>query len=371
MTEAITYSLRTAEPRSDHYYTDVAALTGEVAAAARERLALPLATAPSPAPSFEEQVVELLTLGVLWRTYGGRALALPALGRRWLTRLGALRQQGGWRKRGADLLRGILSTLLLTRSAGLQRFHPSPADLERLLGWLEATGEYGQEAARLRRWQERWAGLSPADFGQLMVAVLAFAAWFEQRSAEALGDYTRGVDRYLAGAHSRRRWQEDLISTGRPRVEYHLNMVGAELMNRAYRQGFLEAARKAVLVPACMRALPEVECRAVREAHHLRCTGCTAGCRVHQVRRLAERHGAEVRIITHSSSAFGREELAGLGIVGIGCVSTLLSGGWRARALGLPAQCVLLDYAGCRTHWHPTGVATDLNMHQLRRVLEA
>lgn len=89
-----------------------------------------------------------------------------------------------------------------------------------------------------------------------------------------------------------------------------------------------------------------------------------------QVQREAlTRHRFEVRIITHSSAAFAEGELDGLSIVGIGCVSTLLSGGWKARSLGLPAQCVLLDYCGCKAHWHPTGIATAINLRQLQRVL--
>jgi hypothetical protein len=50
-------------------------------------------------------------------------------------------------------------------------------------------------------------------------------------------------------------------------------------------------------------------------------------------------------------------------------VSNLVSGGWKAKGLGLPPQCVLLDHCGCRKHWHAQGIATDINMGQLREIL--
>jgi hypothetical protein len=35
----------------------------------------------------------------------------------------------------------------------------------------------------------------------------------------------------------------------------------------------------------------------------------------------------------------------------------------------VPAQGVLLDYAGCRSHWHDSGQTTNLNLHQLLEVV--
>ncbi len=363
------YSLRGTERTSDRYYRDVAALAQSVRQEALRQLKGVVRAEQEAGSLLEEQIVELLTLGVLWRVHGMHALSLPGAGQRVLRRLARLRRRGGWQKRSADLARGVLGTLLLQRSSQPATPLPRMTDLESLLGWLEATGEYQQEAQRLSKWLNHWAGQAPESYAEQIAAVLAFTRWFERTSTRVLGGYTEQVNRYLAEEQGEHRWREDIIATGRPRVEYHLNMVGAELMNQAYRQAFLQAPKKAVLLPACMRALPEGQCQATATSHHLRCTGCAAGCRVHQLTQMGRRDGFEVRIITHESSAFPGNETDGVAIVGIGCVSTLLSGGWKARSLGLPAQCVLLDYCGCKKHWHPTGVATDLNVQQFRRVM--
>ncbi|HEX3014597.1 MAG TPA: DUF116 domain-containing protein, partial [Methanobacterium sp.] len=71
------------------------------------------------------------------------------------------------------------------------------------------------------------------------------------------------------------------------------------------------------------------------------------------------------------SSAFSKstkEDRNELGIVGVACVSNLIAGGWKAGSLGIPAQCVLLDYSSCKTHWHKEGFPTDININQMLRL---
>ncbi|HYG57783.1 MAG TPA: DUF116 domain-containing protein, partial [Symbiobacteriaceae bacterium] len=94
---------------------------------------------------------------------------------------------------------------------------------------------------------------------------------------------------------------------------------------------------------------------------------------VHQLTCMGKKHGFSVVMLSHASS-FSREGAKSTlgedaGIVGIACVPNLCAGGWKAKALGLPAQCVLLDYCGCRSHWHEEGIPTDINIKQLARVL--
>jgi hypothetical protein len=87
---------------------------------------------------------------------------------------------------------------------------------------------------------------------------------------------------------------------------------------------------------------------------------------------MGEKYGFGVAIITHESSfnSKGIGQTDGrLGVVGIACVLNLIAGGWKAKALGLPAQCVLLDYCGCKNHWHDEGFPTDINLHVLGQIL--
>lgn len=377
--EVITYGLRE-EGTSHSYYATVARFTDEVIAEAAE-LVQPLIvafqqwiqrTAPETLCIEEEDLVDLLTLGTLWQVYCDDALNLGALPQQILSGLAHLRQSGGCAKPGADFLRGILATLFLKVEDNEEPMTPCLHHLKELLEWLDATGEFKQEVQRLQRWQQYFGTLTDGEVADGLASVITFAAWFELRSETVLGKYTEHVDYFLNEIHPQYRWREDVVFCGRRRVEYHLNMVGAELMNRAFRAAFLRTAHKEVLLPGCIRKLPEEDCPATSTPLGYRCVGCTASCRVHQLTRMGEKYGFGVAIITHESSfnSKGIGQTDGkLGIVGIACVLNLISGGWKAKALGLPAQCVLLDFCGCKNHWHDDGFPTDINLDVLSQIL--
>jgi hypothetical protein len=383
--EIITYSLRNGQRRSERYYQDVAAFTDEVLAEAQVRSG-PLVEGfeayvqqsgretPCTAP---EYTFELLTLGVLWRVYGGHALDLTWVPSRALAYLVRLRQRGGRWKPGSDLLRGVLGRFFLSSNGHRPAETDAPTldQLDRLLDWLSASDTFAQEVKRLRAWRDFLARQLPEEAVETLATAVSFAAWFEAHSEAALGGYTPHVDRFLAEVHPGYRWREDAVFCGRRRVEYHLNMVGTEVLNRAFREPFLGTRRKVVLAPPCMRARPEGACEAHSTPFGDRCAGCTPGCRVHQMTKLGEKHGFEVLIMSHELSVFASGAVqpvpdATVGIVGISCVLTNPSGGWETKELGIPAQGVLLDYCGCPWHWHKEGFPTDINFRQLLSVLE-
>jgi len=187
-----------------------------------------------------------------------------------------------------------------------------------------------------------------------------------------LRQYTANVDNFLAEKHGDHLWNEDVIFCGRKEVEYHLNMVGAEIMNRAFNQEFESRPRKALLLPGCMR-ISEVICKSEETKLGLRCIGCVKNCNVHQLTDMGEIYGFEVYVISHESSAFSKsskEDREELGIIGVACVSNLIAGGWKSDSLGIPAQCVLLDSASCKNHWDSNGIPTGINIDHLMKLFK-
>jgi len=382
--EVITYSLRDDQERSDQYYRDAAVFTNEVLAEAEGR---PRAlvetfqtylqrTGREALRTRPEYTFELLTLGVMWRVYAGDALGLAQVPRQVLTSLIRLRQRGGCLKPGADFLRGVLGSLFLLPDGRRLTETPTPTldYLDRLLDWLATTDAFIQEVKRLHAWRDFLAGQPPEEASESLAAAVAFAAWFEARSETVLGRYTPHVERFLTETHPNYHWREDAIFCGRRRVEYHLNMVGTEILNRAFREAFLGTARKVALLPPCMKAQPDGACQARPTPFGARCAGCTPNCRVHQVTKLGKRFDFKILILPDELSVFssGRVkpvENDSVGIIGVSCVLTNVTGGWETRALGIPAQGVLLDYCGCSWHWHEEGIPTDINVGHLLRVL--
>jgi hypothetical protein len=382
--DVITYSLRDGQRQSDAYYRMVATFTDDVLAEAERRMRALVEAfrADSQGTGCElrrtaaEFSLELLTLGVLWRVYAGDALGLARVPRRALTYLAHLRQRGGCPKAGADVLRGAMAALFLSpRSHNLAEIpSPTPDHLDRLLGWLEATGDFSQEVKRLCAWRDFLAGQPPEEATENLTQAIVLAAWFEARSEAVLGCYTPHVAQFLVGTYRKYRGREDFVFCGRRRVEYHLAMVGIEILNRTFRAAFLATARKVVLVPPCMKARSDDECQAHPTPLGARCAACTPGCRVHQLTKLGEKHGFGVLMLPDElavySGATARPKAGGqVGIVGVSCVLTNCAGGWETKGLDIPAQGVPLDYCGCRYHWHKDGIPTDINFDHLLEVL--
>lgn len=381
----ITYSLRETNKVSDQYYNDIALFTDEVLAEAHNFVcpvvesysSYNMSKNPDRVLSNEEYTLELLVMGVLWKIYSGDALGLDKTPGKVLTALVKLRQQGGYLKPGVDFVRGILSTIFLSPDLYDNMFSLPPMlkNLEKLLDWMDATGEFKYETKRLRLWQEFLSSYSSADTTNSIAAILTMAQWFDERSEEVLGHYTSNVDRYLNEIRPKHYWQEDVIFCGRRRVEYHMNMVGAEIMNRAYRKSFLGTDKKLVAVPACMRTPRSDKCKASASESGLHCKGCTPLCRVNFLTLMGKENNFDVVIIPHESSLYSRRKGSSdinenIGVIGVACVLNLISGGLMLKEANIPAQCVLLDYCGCKKHWHHEGIPTDININYLRKILD-
>ncbi len=119
-----------------------------------------------------------------------------------------------------------------------------------------------------------------------------------------------------------------------------------------------------------MRAKSEA-CKANKTQEGFKCTGCTHDCIVNHITSLGQQYGFKVLIIPHASTAFSKlsVEKGEVGIVGIACVLNLISGGYKAKSLGFEPQCVLLDYCGCKKHWHEKGLQTRIYLEGLRKIL--
>lgn len=380
----ITYSLKEDGVNSDRYYQDIAAFADEILFEiegltrkhTENYTAYVKKKGNEAVCSHEEYGFELLVLGVLWQVYSGDAAELDTTPQQLLSQLVKMREQSGSFKPGIDFLRGILSTIFLSPNLNdnLLVFAANLENMDKLIDWLEATGEFKYEVKRLRKWYEYLMTLSPKEISEILTTAITLAVWFNVRSEEVLGHYTSNVERYLNELRPERYWHEDVIFCGRRRVEYHLNMVGAEIMNRAYREAFLKTGKKVVVLPACMRLLSESTCKADSGQDSFRCMRCVDNCHVNNLTKLGMEHGFDVVVIPHESSiSAGRDNNSFLdkdaGVIGVACVLNLISGGWMLKDMDIPTQCVLLDYCGCHNHWSKEGFPTSINVEQIKKIL--
>lgn len=378
--EIVTYDLKKNLDNSDKFYSDISIFTDEVVKTIdisscriiEDYMSFVKKAGYEKLRGRNEYLLEFLMLGVLWNNYILNAQKLNDVPEHMLTGLVSIRKVGGFTKIVADYLRGIFSTVfLMKKSSG--KMKASIENLNNLLDWLSASGEFIQEVKRLEGWQKFFLSKDERQSAKILEASAQTALWFRQRSSEVLGTYTEKVEEFLLYENNEYRWREDYIFCGRRRDEYHLNMVGAEMLNREYSKRFLRTREKLLILPACMRAMRDDGCKSIKTENGYSCMRCTNNCIVNHLASMGEKYDFKVVIIPHESDVFENKEsdTDGVGIIGVACVLNLISGGWKAREFGFLPQCVLLDYCGCKNHWHAKGFSTDINVNRLIEILRA
>ena len=312
-----------------------------------------------------EYYLEILTIGILWKNYINRAVNLKYIPKNILIILSSLRKYERL-KNNVDKKRGIMETVFLSRE-GNKKIELNIKNFEKLIGYLKATGDFKEEVKILKLWNRYFTNKGADKVRKIILSSLEIAEIFESKAKKELSSYTEKINDFLILADEKYKYREDYISCRKKEVEYHLNMVGAEIMNNSYREEFLRSKEKRLLLPSCMRSKNDDNCKALKTEEGYICAHCTKSCNVNKYDKLGKYYDFQVYIIPHESNITIKRkfEYGDIGIVGVACVLNLISGGFKARGLGFIPQCVFLDYCGCKSHWHESGIITDINEDKL------
>lgn len=324
--------------------------------------------------STEEYIIEILTLGMfLWR-YNGASQNTSSVLVQIMRLLYKLRTGNSHLKRLIDPVRGLISGAFLVPKIQISTtFNVNdPNSLKKLILWLEAAGEFNDEVKRIKNWEKFLQSLTHSMVVSYLEIIQKVFIEFKSRAHNVLGAYTDGVRSFLNNQYQSYRFREDELFCGKSEVEYHLNMVGSEVINWGFKNEFLSMKKRTVLLPGCMQAQGD-RCAANHNGLDITCIGCTPNCNIHRITKLGENFNFSVFIIPHTSS-FTKwlkrfQNTEEYGVVAVACLLNIVVGGYQMRELNIPSQCVLLDYCGCKKHWHPKGIVTVLNEHRLLKVL--
>lgn len=316
-----------------------------------------------------ELLLDILIIGVMLERHGARAAAasLPTLCIMEL--LYQIRSRVRPLKAPADALRSHLMPLLLRDGVTPPL---NGALLTRTMRWLNAGGEFREEARRIRLWRNYCRSLPLHECESLLGTAITFARDCAAHTDAYLSPWLGGIDRYASGRDADGRIREDYLLVSRRSAEYGLNIFGAVVMNRSMRKAFLAAPSRAVLLPLCMRANDDLRCRCARDAKGRYCVSCDARCPLGQAAAEAAQAGARSYLIPHSSdfSVFLRKwEGSSTALVGVACIANLLTGGLEMRRRGIHSTCVFLNAPVCAKHWSSGGETAALHRMQLRAVL--
>ncbi len=374
----ITYDLKLNQKNSDRFYSVLKNFSQRVMEEINDKAGLLLdeyavflnRDLHEKPRSMGEYGVELVTMGILLHRYAGASQRafLPVLPV--LRALYAVRSRYPKLKKTTDALRARITGLFLVPHIGTTKKNFLTISIfNKCIRWLEATGEFDDEAKRLWKWSSFLQTKSEVEIFQCFELTEQLTEWFRENAQKELGIFTSGVNDFLIKGLPAHRFREDQLFCGKTEIEYHINMVASEIVNQGLRAEFDEMKNKVVLLPGCMRSQPEECCHAQQNGLDIVCTGCTEGCRINQISILGQKKGFEVFIVPHSSS-FTKwlkkyEKSKDTGVIATACILNIVVGGYQMRDLEIPSQCVLLDFCGCRKHWDPQGTPTDLNQSRL------
>lgn len=379
MHEPVTYHL-SPPGEANGFYKDLYQFTNEVWVIANFQLAdyvaeyynYIISNRIEPPRSKDEYLLELVITGVLVKNYYAKAQETNKASTKLLDGLYSFRKKHQALKPAIDKLRGVLGYVLLNKKQR-ESLNYSLRGFVQLIRWLSATGEFNEEVMRLKQWTWFYKLKTAREVRSILTAAAVFAASFEAKGEERLGKYVCNVNRFLKKKVSGYRFREDYFFVSRGRNEYFMNMFGAEILNRHMRNHFQQMPYKAVLLPTCMRTPPANGCGAIHDGKELVCMQCSRDCNVGCVATAMKKRKVKSYLIPHSSgfSVFLRkwENCTDTGLIGVTCILNLLAGGYEMKRLNISAQCIFLDYCGCKKHWDKTGAATTLNLEELVRIV--
>ncbi|MDR2967525.1 MAG: DUF116 domain-containing protein [Methanobacteriaceae archaeon] len=120
-----------------------------------------------------------------------------------------------------------------------------------LLNYLKATGDWEESLKHLLIWKEFFQKHG-IKLDICLKKILSFANWFEKVANDELYNYTVNVDKFRENQLENHINNEDIIFCARNKIEYYLNMFGAEVMNRVFRYKFEKRDKIAIFLPKCM-----------------------------------------------------------------------------------------------------------------------
>jgi hypothetical protein len=370
------YNLTNRNGNSDPFYLQLEKISNQVVKAGREHFQddilnfrnTRLSQDGVDKKSDNELLLEILMIGVFWNSYKGKwrwniQLVTPVFNLLYKLRSTFLKEK-------VDKFRGRLGSILLDKTPKKNvRFDID--GFNNLMDWLAATGDLKMEVNILKEWSKFLYFDIKRNSNHFLEDASDFAKWFADYSTSHLGNYTGNVSSFLQHNKKRYRGSEDQFFCSRSQVEYHMNMVGAQLMNESLQNEFLATKNKIMLLPTCM--VKSSNCKAVVSGDKLQCSHCTPDCAVSKTTNEMRKAGVETVLIKHSSD-FSKwlkpwANQTETGLIGTACVLNLLEGGYEMKQLGIPSQCVFLDYCGCKKHWDKNGVATQINIDRAKQLV--
>lgn len=185
---------------------------------------------------------------------------------------------------------------------------------------------------------------------------------------ESLSVYTKDVKHHLRTLSLSQRFDSILRTREK---QYHLYMLEIELINRIYRESFIQSEYKFALIGHCLRDFRH-ECKAEPGNVDYVCRGCTKECLINLGSMLLKKYNIHpyISVDLELDKLFKKlkVEHPSIGALGIVCVPELANGIRLCIKLGISPLGVPLDANRC-ARWMKQAHETSFNLRELEDFL--
>ncbi len=197
---------------------------------------------------------------------------------------------------------------------------------------------------------------------------MPLVSFIKETLKDSLSVFTTGVSTHLKKIPVSQKL-DPIIKT--KEYQYHLYMVEIELINRIYRDAFIQSSYKFALIAHCLRDF-RPECKAVSGDYESVCKGCTKDCFIHLGSMLLKKYEIHpyISVSMDLDKVFKqiKKEHGRVGALGIACVPELAMGMRLCIKLDIPSIGIPLDANRC-ARWMKKAHESTFNMKELDRLL--
>ncbi len=297
-----------------------------------------------------EALLDILILGSLWNLYKGQwGNSSLRNTERIYKKMHQLQAAPSDHSAKVEKLRQKLARRVLN-NPGYTRGDFTPDQFKLLCIWLSATNEFSEEAFRMYPWISFFDTIPAVMAHQYLGGIIDFANWFDMESHREYRKFSATYNGLSKPFNRGEKGRNPKYRNGREEVEYHLNLVGATLLNRKMRPAFQGSKHQIVFLPG--RLAKSENCQSVEILKGSVCSHCTADCEIAKISLELKELGIYTFLINEPS---GISEYLDkwtnqteVGIMGIHHALDLLSISLEMRRRNIPSQCLPLEYNNAR-----------------------
>ena len=190
---------------------------------------------------------------------------------------------------------------------------------------------------------------------------------FQKLGHEILDPYLSGIPGFLARLDTPGGLESSPLRS-KSAEHYLRNILAVGILNRLMRPAFLKVQRKIIVLPDCLKNYGDWECCKAGNGNKTVCTQCTPECLVYEtMERFANSHTAIV-LEPDDMDAFFAEAVkknGSVGVIGVACALTMLSGFAKTIKYRIPTQGVFLNYSSCAYHWANPAYNTSYSLRRM------